>query len=470
MVRQPSAKLGAEKQVQLESVEKKGLSPVSLTGMMLAAALAPLGSTMIAVALPAIGHDVGASDAELTQWLVSSYMIAAIALQSPGGTLGDRIGHRSAMLLGLLLVGVAGVVGYSIVDLHALALARVLMAAGGAAIIPACMAMVRTRIDPKRRARWFGYFGAGMGLAAAIGPLVGGELTQAFGWRSLFAAVLPVVLISLLTLPFFGRDTRPANAPPPARFDLVGSVLLGVGLAAVIIALRMGERGLWLAAGGGVMLALFPFWERRAASPVVDFRLFRSPAFAAGGLIIALQNLAMYALLFQTPIFFKQVRHVESREMGHTLLAMTLAMMIASILGGRLSEKLGARLQVALGSVLALGGLWWFRDFVSIQTPTDILPGLVLMGTGLGLSSAPSQAAAMAAARPESAGMAAGALSTMRYIGGVIGIALLGAQIADAKDIGAHQSTVFVYAASLCIALLMAALLPRAADTRTKSN
>ena len=440
--------------------EKPGLSWPALAGMMLAAALAPLGSTMIAVALPAIGHDVNASDAELTQWLVSSYMIAAIALQSPGGTLGDRIGHRNAMLLGLVLVGAAGFLGYSIVDLRALALARVLMAAGGAVIIPAAMAMVRNRIAPERRARWFGYFGACMGLAAAIGPLVGGELTQAFGWRSLFAAVLPVVLLSLATLPFFGRDIRPANAPPPARFDLVGSVLLGAGLAAVIIALRMGEQGLWLALGGGVMLAVFPFWEKRAASPVVDFRLYKSAAFAAGGLIIALQNLAMYALLFQVPIFFKQVRQVESREMGHSLLAMTLAMMIASILGGRLSEKLGARLQVALGSLLALGGLWWFHDFASIQAPTEVLPGLVLMGTGLGLSSAPSQAAAMAAAQRESAGMAAGALSTMRYVGGVIGIALLGAQIADATNIAAHQSTVFVYAAALVAALALAGLLP----------
>lgn len=444
----------------MAETEKPGLSWPALAGMMLAAALAPLGSTMIAVALPAIGHDVGASDAELTQWLVSSYMIAAIALQSPGGTLGDRIGHRNAMLLGLVLVGAAGILGYSIVDLCALALARVLMAAGGAVIIPAAMAMVRNRIAPERRARWFGYFGACMGLAAAIGPLVGGELTQAFGWRSLFAAVLPVVLLSLATLPFFGRDIRPANAPPPARFDLVGSVLLGAGLAAVIIALRMGEQGLWLALGGVVMLAVFPFWEKRAASPVVDFRLYKSAAFAAGGLIIALQNLAMYALLFQTPIFFKQVRHVESREMGHSLLAMTLAMMIASILGGRLSEKLGARLQVALGSALALGGLWWFHDFASIQTPTEVLPGLVLMGTGLGLSSAPSQAAAMAAAQRESAGMAAGALSTMRYVGGVIGIAVLGAQIADATNIAAHQSTVFVYAAALVAALALAGLLP----------
>lgn len=440
--------------------EKPGLSWPALAGMMLAAALAPLGSTMIAVALPAVGKDLGVGESELTQWLVASYLIASIALQSPGGKLGDRMGHRNGMGFGLLLVGIGSALGFAIADLRVLATARVLMAAGGAAIVPAAMALVRNRIGPERRARAFGYFGAFMGFAAALGPLVGGELTEAFGWRAIFAANVPVVLLSLALMPTFGRDQRPAQVAPAARFDFLGSALLGLGLAAVVIALRLGERGLWLAIVGGVMLAMFPLWEKRAASPVVDLRLFKSAAFTAGGAIIALQNLAMYALLFQVPIFFKQVRHVESREMGHSLLAMTLAMMIASILGGRISEKLGARLQVALGSLLALGGLWWFRDFASIQTPTEVLPGLVLMGTGLGLSSAPSQAAAMAAAQRENAGMAAGALSTMRYVGGIIGIAVLGAQIADATNIAAHQSTVFVYAAALVAALALAGLLP----------
>jgi sugar phosphate permease len=168
----------------------------------------------------------------------------------------------------------------------------------------------------------------------------------------------------------------------------------------------------------------------------------------------------MYALLFQIPIFFKQVRHVESREMGRALLAMTLAMMAASILGGRLSEKLGARVQVALGSLLALSGLWWFRDFSSLKEPLETVPGLVLMGAGLGLSSAPSQAAAMSSAQRESAGMAAGALSTMRYIGGVVGIAVLGALLTNAVDPTTHQTPIFVYAGALIAALLLAALLP----------
>lgn len=439
---------------------KSGLAWPALAGMMLAAALAPLGSTMIAVALPAIGHDLDASDAVLTQWLVASYLIASIALQSPGGKLGDRIGYRSALRLGLGLVAAGSTLGFFVTDLRLLALARVLMASGGAAVVPAAMALVRNRIPPERRARAFGYFGACMGLAAAIGPLVGGELTQIFGWRSIFAANLPVVLLAMALMRSFGRDTRSRSSGPPTRFDFVGCALLGVGLTAVVVALRLGAAGIWVALAGAAMLIVFPFWEGRVASPVVDLRLFRSAAFRAGGLIVGLQNLAMYALLFQLPIFFSQVRAIDAGEIGRTLLAMTLAMMVASMAGGRLSEKLGARLQVTLGSLLALAGLWWFRDFNGIHTPLDVLPGLVLIGLGLGLSSAPSQAAAMGSARPESAGMAAGTLSTLRYVGGVAGIAVLGALLNNAADPASHQATIFVYGGALIAAALSALALP----------
>src|SRR5262245_48326489 len=126
--------------------EAPGLRWPALGGMILSAALAPLGSTMIAVALPAIGRDIGADDASLTQWLVASYLIASIALQSTGGKLGDRFGHRTALLAGLLLVGTGGLLGSAIADLRALALARVLMASGGAAIMPAAMALIRNNM------------------------------------------------------------------------------------------------------------------------------------------------------------------------------------------------------------------------------------------------------------------------------------------------------------------------------------
>ena len=428
--------------------------------MMLAASLAPLGSTMIAVALPSIGREVGGDAADLTQWLVSSYLIASIALQSPGGKLGDLIGHGRALVVGLSLVAAGGVLGLVVGGVPALGVARILMAAGGAATVPATMAILRNQTAADRRARVFGLFGACMGLAAAIGPLVGGELTQRFGWRAVFAANLPIIALSLLlVLKSRGMYSRPALSQP--SFDWPGSALLAVGLTLVIVALRLsGGTAWWLGGTGAVLLIAFPFWERRATSPVVDFSLLTHGAFLGGGSIIALQNMAMYPLLFQLPVFFDRVRHLGARTMGQALLALTVAMMLSSVVGGRLTERIGARAQTLAGSLMALAGLWWFADFESIRVPSDVMPGMLLLGAGVGMTSPPAQAASMSTVGREQSGMAGGMMSTMRYIGGVAGTTALGALLHDSSSPASHQRALVVYAGALIVAAALSLLLP----------
>jgi MFS family permease len=428
--------------------------------MLLAASLAPLGSTMIAVALPGIGRDIGADASELTQWLVSSYLITSIALQSPGGKLGDVIGHGRALVLGLSLVATGGMLGLLVGDVHALAVARILMASGGAATVPATMAILRNQTASDRRARVFGVFGACMGLAAAMGPLVGGELTQRFGWRAVFAANLPVIAIALvLVLMSRGMYTHPTA--DQSSLDWPGSALLAVGLTLTIVALQLsGSTAWWLGVSGAVLLVVFPFWERRARSPVVDFSLFTRRAFFGGGAIIALQNMAMYPLLFQLPMFFDRIRHLDARTMGHAMLALTVAMMLSSVAGGRLSERLGARVQALVGSLVALTGLWWFADFESVRAPFDVIPGMLLLGAGVGLTSPPAQAASMSAVGGEQSGMAAGVISTLRYIGGVAGTTALGVLLRDSASPASHQRPVFVYAGALLAAAALSLLLP----------
>jgi len=196
----------------------EGLPAPALTGMLLAAAMAPLGSTMIAIALPMIGSDIGADAPDLTQWLVSTYLITSIALQSPGGKLGDLLGHGRALVVGLSLVAVGGLLGLLAGSLHLLGVARILMASGGAATVPATMAILRNQTPPDRRARVFGFLGATLGLAAAAGPLLGGELTARFGWRAVFAANLPVAALSLvLVLRSREMYSRPAVERPMLR-------------------------------------------------------------------------------------------------------------------------------------------------------------------------------------------------------------------------------------------------------------
>lgn len=440
--------------------QEEGLPLSALAGMLLAASLAPLGSTMIAVALPSIGRDIGAEASDLTPWLVSSYLITSIALQSPGGKLGDLIGHGRALVVGLSLVAMGGVLGLLVGEVHALGAARILMASGGAATGPATMAILRNRTAAGRRARVFGLFGACMGLAAAIGPLVGGELTERFGWRAVFAGNLPVIAVSLpLVLMSRGMYTRAAADQP--SFDWPGSALLAFGLTLTIVGLRMsGTAAGWLTGSGAVLLVVFPFWERRAASPVVDFSLLKRGAFFGGGAIIALQNMAMYPLLFQLPVFFDKVRHLGARTMGQALLALTVAMMLSSVVGGRLAELIGARAQTFVGSLVALAGLWWFADFGSVHVPFDVLPGMLLIGAGVGMTSPPAQAASMSTVGREQSGMAGGVVSTMRYIGGVVGTTALGALLRDSSSPASHQRPLFVYTGALIVAAALSTMLP----------
>lgn len=432
----------------------------ALTGMLLAASLAPLGSTMIAVALPSIGYDLGEEASDLASWLVSSYLIASIALQSPGGKLGDLIGHGRALVVGLSLVATGGVLGLLGGEVHTLGLARILMASGGAATVPATMAILRNQTTADRRARAFGLFGACMGLAAAIGPLVGGELTQRFGWRAVFAANLPVIAASLLLI-LMSRGMHLRAAANRPSFDWPGSALLALGLTLIVVALGMsGSTAWWVSGSGVVLLILFPFWERRAASPVVDFSLFKQGAFFGGGSIIALQNMAMYPLLFQLPLFFDRVRHLGARTMGHALLALTLALMISSVAGGRLTERIGARAQTFVGSLVALAGLWWFADLGSVYVPLDVMPGMVLIGAGVGMTSPPAQAASMNSVVREQSGMAGGVLSTMRYLGGVAGTTALGGLLRDSSSPLSHQRPLFVCAGALVAAAALSITLP----------
>jgi MFS family permease len=437
-----------------------GLPLSALTGTLLAASLAPLGSTMIAVALPSIGHATGADASDLTSWLVSSYLITSIALQSPGGKLGDLIGHGRALVAGLSLVALGGVLGLLVGDVHALGAARILMASGGAATVPATMAILRNQTAPERRSRAFGLFGACMGLAAAVGPLIGGELTARFGWRAVFAGNLPVVAVSLLlVLRSRGLYSRATINRP--SFDWPGSTLLAVGLTLAIVGLRMpGSAAWWLGGTGAALLVAFFFRERHAESPVIDFSLLKRGAFFGGGSIIALQNMAMYPLLFQLPVFFDSVRHLGPRTMGQALMALTIAMMLSSMAGGRLTEIVGARAQTFAGSLVALAGMWWFADFGSVNVPLDVMPGMVLIGMGVGMTLPPAQAASMSTAGAAQSGMAGGVLSTIRYVGGIAGTTALGVLLRDSSSPASHQRPLLVYAGALVVAAAMSMLLP----------
>jgi MFS family permease len=426
--------------------------------------LVPLNSTMIAVAIPSIAADFAIAPATVMQWLVTSYLLVNIVAQSPAGKLGDRWGHARILTAGQLIFALGSVLGFLGHNLPMLAGARILMAIGGAIMVPAAMATIRLLLPEHQRARAFGLFGAVMGFSAAVGPLIGGEIAARFGWAALFLVnTLPLAAIVVLEL----RNPRlrlPAPAGrKPAPFDVLGSLLLGLGLALIVVGARSPLHWQPLVGSGIGILLAFGLWEQRIADPVVDLRLFRRRAFAAGSLIVGMQNFVMYALLFELPLVFSRCFNATAAQTGRALLAMTLAMVAGSMLGGRLAERVGFRHGALAGALLALLGGLLPLAFPLTGVPGAI-PSLLALGLGIGISTPAANAAAMSAARAHESGMASAASSTVRYLGGIAGVALISSLVAGSDLLGAQHHSNIVFACALVIACLLAACLPAKAS------
>jgi EmrB/QacA subfamily drug resistance transporter len=436
--------------LRAESCELRAESLTSrrFTGLALAALLAPLNSTIIAVALPSIAGTFDSSPAVVTRWLVTGYLVVSIVAQSPAGKLADLWGFSRVLTIGRALFGAGALVAALSPALMILSVGRVLMALGGALSIPTVFAELRRSVPLEKRGRIFGIFGAVMGAAAAAGPVLGGFLTTRYGWHSVFLMNVPVVLLSFLLEPPKRREAAPAARA--ASFDFAGSALLGIAVLFLVAAVQ--GAGVLYAGGALVSLIAFVIRERRAADPVLDVRLFRSTPFSAGAAIVGLQNLAMYSMLFLLPFFLAQNGDAPSRT-GRMLLFFTAAMVLASPLGGRLSDAIGARIVAFSGAMIATSGAALFV----VVGDASLIPSLVLMGIGIGISTSPSQASALSAVPASHAGVASGALSTLRYVGGVIGSGLVALLAGGGL---AHDARLMVFPAVLLASAAVALLLP----------
>jgi EmrB/QacA subfamily drug resistance transporter len=444
-----------------------------IAAIVLGATLIPLNSTMIAVALPAIGETFKVSPGDLTLWLVTSYLLVNIILQSPAGKLGDMVGRRRAFEIGLSLFAIGVLIATLVPFLSAVAVSRVLMAAGGAMLLPNAMALLRTVIPEERRPRAFGYFGAILGASAATGPLVGGFLTEYYGWEAIFLVNLPILLLSWVLVKSdssYERQSRD-NHISSARFDFTGMGLLAIGLGIIVTGMR--SDGLWPLAAiifGGLGLYGFTRWEKRTPDPLVDLQLFRRIPFVIGGSIVGLHNLGMYALLFQLPFLLIGWYHLDPVTIGQILLTMTIFMVFFSSIGGRMAESLGARTTVLSGLLISLVGMIMLLATTGSTSLWWMSVSLAWVGAGIGMVMGPAQAAALSAIPPQQSGVASGVLSTMRYLGGVAGITIISTLLTDtdpAAMLAQNKLCFAIYVGVYLIALLLALKLPGRTGTES---
>lgn len=402
--------------------ERAVLVVVGLGGM-----LVPLNSTMLAVALPRMTEELQATVAQ-TGWLVTAYLITMASLQPVGGKLGDRYGRRPFLLGGVAAFGIASAGAALSADIWMLIVFRAAQAVSGAIFFPNGAALVREIVPAERRGSHFGLMGSAIGFGAAAGPVLGGVLTQLGGWPAIFWINVPLVGVIFA----FGWRVvpPPMRARPRERFDLTGAALLALVLAG----------GAWLltnfnelrpapaAIVGAVIAVAFAAFVRRElgyADPVLQLRFFRRRTFAAATGGVALSNLSMYVLLLAVPLLLAQRPGWPASRIGLVLTSLSAGMVLFAPIGGRAGDRMGRRAPAFLGLALLSAGV----VVIAVAGPdvsAGVLVGsLLACGVGLGLSSASLQTSAVESIEAEHAGMAAGANSTARYLGSVVGTSIL---------------------------------------------
>jgi DHA2 family methylenomycin A resistance protein-like MFS transporter len=449
---QPRALAPVEEKAVPSSPEWMILGAVSLCTM-----LAPLNSTMIVVALPHIVKDFGTTIGS-GDWLITLYLIAMASCQPVAGKLGDRWGRRPLILLALLAFTAVSAGAALAPDLRALIVFRVLQAVCAGLILPNGVALVREIVPAERRASRFGLVASAAGVAAALGPPLGGVLTQLGGWRCIFAAnvllVAPALLIGWRSFP------RVPRVVTSGRFDVLGSALLSVLLVALaVLLMRIHEQAIAVSVVWALLIAavaaVFLRHELRLPDPVLQLRFFRNPTFAAGNGAIALSNLAMYTTLLAVPLLVGERTHLKPLQIGLLLAAMSATNLIAAPMGGRLSDRYGRRWPTAAGLALAVPGL-----LVLVIAGNSVSLGLLALslgvaGFGFGLGWSGLQTAVVESVAFRQTGMASGLFSTSRYFGSIVGTSVLGAVVGGAHR---HHDFVPIFAMAFIAAALSAVM------------
>jgi EmrB/QacA subfamily drug resistance transporter len=392
-----------------------------------------LDQLVVATALQTIRHDLHASMASL-EWTVNAFSLSFAALMIPGAELGDRIGRKRAYVIGLVVFALASAACAVAPNVALLITARILQGAGGALISPAALALLTGATPAHKRGAVMGIYAAVMGLAVVGGPLVGGAVAQGIAWQWIFWINLPVIA---LVLPLAATKLTETKGNP-ARPDLLGLALAAASMFAIVWGLvRSGATG-WSSAevlstliGGGVLLGLFVAWELRATAPMLPMRLFKIPEFAAGNL----STLLLTASLFSTVFFLAQYLQIglgySPLGAGLRFLPWTVPLFIVAPVAGRLQDRIGPRWLISVGLTLqGLGFVWLAVSAHRHDSYGSAVAGLVLAGIGTSMAMPAQQSAVMSSAPVASMGKAAGTFSTVRQVGGALGIAILAAVFA----------------------------------------
>lgn len=408
------------------------IRPLVLIAMCLAVLIAQIDTSVVNLATHAIGDSFRAGVTAL-QWVLDAYNLVYAVLLLSGGLVADLYGRRRAFVIGTVIMAAGSLICAFAPNVGVLIGGRAITGIGAALLLPSSLAIIRVVWpEPAERGRVLGIWASCNGLAFAIGPTLGGVLIEQFGWRSVFLLAVPLASAAFVLASF----AVPESADPRGRhFDLEGQALGALALGGIALAAIAAhdEGWLWIAALGVAAIALTLFLgieRRRGRAALVPLDLFRVPTFSGGIVTTAAMTFGVYGMIFLMPLVWQAEDHLRARDAGFALLSVSLAFFLVSMQSGRLSERVGPRLMIAVGTALiGCGSL--VLALTDAGTPMALAQiGLTMAGVGMGLNTGPLYGIAIGSVGQERSGTASALINVARMVGATLGVALLGSVFA----------------------------------------
>jgi len=403
----------------------------TLAAMCFALFMIMLDNTVVNVALPSIQDDLGASLSGI-EWTVNAYTLTFAVLLVTGGRLGDIFGRRRMFLFGVVVFALSSAaIGFA-PDQQWLVGGRAVQGVGAAFMMPGTLSIISNAFPPEERGKAIGTWAGVSALALALGPVVGGALTEYVSWRAIFFLNLPVAVGAVAVTLFAARESR--DETTEHRVDVPGIALLSLGLTSLVLALVEGNAWGWaspeilaLLAGAAVGLLGFALLEPRVRDPMVDFRFFASRTFLGANAVAFVVSFSMLAMFFFIALYMQNSLGYTPLEAGVRFLPSTVMIVLIAPLAGRLTDRVGPRPLMVSGLTLTTIALF-LQTRIEVGTGYGLLlPSFIIMGVGMALTMSPMSTAAMNAVSPDKAGAASGMLSMSRMVGGTFGVATIGA-------------------------------------------
>ena len=406
----------------------------TLGAMCFALFMIMLDNTVVNVALPSIQRDLHTSLSTL-EWTINAYTLTFAVLLVTGGRLGDIFGRRKMFLFGVVVFGVSSAaIGFAPSDAFLIA-GRALQGVGAAFMMPATLSIITQAFPPHERGTAIGTWAGVSALALAIGPVVGGFLTEYVSWRAIFFINPPIAVLAVCVTLFAARESRDETVS--RTVDYAGIAALTIGLTALVLALIEGNSWGWgsariigLFAVAAVALPSFLVIEHTVKAPIIDFAFFRSRTSAGVNMVAFIVSFAMFAQLFFMTLYMQNILGYSPLGTGLRFLPATLMIVVIAPIAGRLADRVGSRPLMTVGLVLVACAIFIQSHITIHSSYLVLLPGFVLMGIGMALTMSPMSTAAMNAVDKSKAGAASGVLSMSRMVGSTFGVAVMGAIVA----------------------------------------